>query len=110
MSHEVVLEPSGWRFDCTPDAPVLAEAARAGIRLPSSCRNGVCRACMCRLLQGSVEYTVPWPGLSADERAEGWVLPCVALARGDLRLEAPQAAPLVRGPAAPLPLTGARRG
>ncbi|WP_459614700.1 2Fe-2S iron-sulfur cluster-binding protein [Bordetella sp. 2513F-2] len=89
----VVLEPSGWSYDSAAGAPVLAEAARAGIRLPASCRNGTCRACMCRLLEGEVDYAVPWPGLSADEKEAGWILPCVARARTDLRLDAPGAAP-----------------
>jgi len=109
-AHRATLRPSGWRFACASDAVLLREAARAGIRLPSSCRNGACRACMCRLLEGRVEYTVPWPGLSADEKAEGWILPCVAQARADLVIEAPQAGVLERPAPAPLPLTGARRG
>jgi ferredoxin len=108
-AHEVVLQPSGWRFACRPDASILEEAARAGIRLPSSCRNGTCRTCLCRLLRGQVEHAVPWPGLSADEKAEGWILPCVARARSDLLIDAPKAAVLEKKEAAPLPLTGARR-
>jgi ferredoxin len=26
-----------------------------------------------------VRYRVEWPGLLAEEKAEGWILPCVAL-------------------------------
>jgi ferredoxin len=107
--YTVALEPSGWRFECDPDAAVLLEAARAGIRLPSSCRNGACRTCKCLLLEGRVDYTVAWPGLTAEEKAEGWILPCVARARSDLVIDAPDAGVLERRPPAPLPLTGARR-
>ncbi|MFP5392026.1 MAG: (2Fe-2S)-binding protein, partial [Gammaproteobacteria bacterium] len=32
-----------------------------------------------------------WPGLSREEKQEGWILPCVALARSDLVLAAPAA-------------------
>lgn len=35
-----------------------------------------------------LRYRVDWPGLSAEERAEGWTLPCVALADGDVAIEA----------------------
>jgi ferredoxin len=66
---------------------LLLAAQDAGLRLPSSCRNGSCRACMCRLLQGRISYLVEWPGLLADEKAEGWILPCVALAESDLVIE-----------------------
>jgi uncharacterized 2Fe-2S/4Fe-4S cluster protein (DUF4445 family) len=64
---------------------------------------------MCRLLQGQVHYVVEWPGLSSDEKEEGWILPCVAQARGDLIIDAPAAGVLEKREAAPLPLTGARR-
>ena len=108
-AHAVTLQPADWRFESREQATVLLEAQRAGIRMPSSCRNGVCRACMCRMLQGRVHYVVQWPGLSPDEKAEGWILPCVAQARGDLVIEAPGAAALQEREPAPLPLTGARR-
>jgi ferredoxin len=48
------------------------------VQLPSSCRNGTCRTCICQLVSGEVHYTLEWPGLSAEEKAEGLVLPCVA--------------------------------
>jgi hypothetical protein len=40
---------------------------------------------------GSVQYTIEWPGLSFDEKREGYILPCVALATSDLVLESPAA-------------------
>ena len=57
------------------------------IRILSSCRNGTCRTCITKALVGSVRYEMQWPGLSAEERAEGFVLPCVAIAWTDLRIE-----------------------
>ena len=44
---------------------------------------------MCRLLSGSVSYRIEWPGLTKEEKAEGWILPCVATANSDLVLVAP---------------------
>ena len=52
----------------------------------SSCRNGSCRSCLGRLEAGTVRYSIAWPGLSADEKAEGLVLPCVAHPASDIRL------------------------
>jgi len=53
---------------------------------------------MCRLLSGTIAYRIEWPGLSAEEKAEGWILPCVAYAQSDLVLEVePLAAPVPRG-------------
>ena len=78
------LEPEGLSFDVPASVPVLAAAELAGITLPSSCRNGTCRTCLCRLVQGRVVYRIEWPGLSAEEKREGYFLPCVAYAETDL--------------------------
>lgn len=91
MNHRVALSLQGWGFDAPRDT-ALATAARAvGIVLPTSCRNGTCRTCLCRLLQGRVSYAIEWPGLSREEKAEGWILPCVARAESDLVVDAPLA-------------------
>ena len=74
----VVIEPSGQAYDAPADRPLLQSAREAGIVMPSSCRNGTCRACLCRLVSGRVVYRIEWPGLSADEKLEGCILPCVA--------------------------------
>jgi len=86
---------TAWRIRC-PDLAaewtalegesLLESAERAGIELLSSCRNGTCRTCMCRLVEGQVHYRVEWPGLSREEKAEGWILPCVADAAGPREL------------------------
>ncbi|ALX85022.1 ferredoxin [Achromobacter xylosoxidans] len=106
----VLVQPSGLRFEADADSTLLAAAQAAGIKLPSSCRNGTCRACMCLMLEGEIAYRIEWPGLSRDEKEEGWILPCVAQARSPLEIQSLQAAPLEPAPPAPpRPLTGARR-
>ena len=89
--RRVVVQPGGWVFAAAGDATLLASAEAAGVVLPSSCRNGTCRSCICRLDSGTVSYLVAWPGLSSDEKREGWILPCVALPATDLCLVAPAA-------------------
>ena len=91
MGGTVTLEGQGWRFDAAAPATVLEAAERAGVRLPSSCRNGTCRTCICLSTGGTVRYKIEWPGLSLDERREGYILPCVAVAEGDLVIVAPAA-------------------
>ena len=88
---KVRLEPSGLDFETEPGTTLLKAAEAAGIELPSSCRNGTCRTCICRLVSGHVRHIIEWPGLSIDEKDEGWILPCVAEALDDLTLDAPQA-------------------
>ncbi|MBK1713751.1 2Fe-2S iron-sulfur cluster-binding protein [Rubrivivax gelatinosus] len=89
--HRVTIEPAGWAFAVPAGHTLLQAALAAGLRLPSSCRNGSCRECRCRLLDGRVRHTIAWPGLDADEKAEGWILPCVAEPLSDLRLDQPRA-------------------
>ena len=86
QAFTVTLEPGGEQFTAATSEPLLLAAERAGIALPSSCRNGTCRTCICLMTQGSVRYQIEWPGLSAGEKTEGWILPCVALAASDLAL------------------------
>lgn len=90
-SRQIKLQPSGWQCVAGLGDSLLEAALLSGVRLPNSCRNGTCRTCMCKLLQGSVSYRIEWPGLSADEKSEGWILPCVALAESDVTLDVPDA-------------------
>lgn len=99
--HQLTLLPLGRTLPLPPGRTVWMAAREGGVRLPSSCRNGSCRACLARLQQGQVHYRIDWPGLLAEEKAEGWILPCVAHADSDLVLLAPGATELPGGPLAP---------
>jgi ferredoxin len=70
---QIRVEPKGLSFETDGEASLLVAAARAGVVLPSSCRNGTCRT------------------LSLDEKREGYILPCVAVAASDLVIVAPAA-------------------
>jgi len=89
--YTITVLPLGTTVAAGESTTLLHALEAAGIELPSSCRNGTCRTCLCRLREGTVAYTIEWPGLSFDEKRDGDVLPCVALARSDLVLEAPAA-------------------
>jgi ferredoxin len=73
------------------DETLLDAALRAGLDVPSSCRTGTCRTCIALLEHGRVHYIIEWPGLIPEERAQGWILPCVAQARSDIALDVPSA-------------------
>lgn len=91
----VRVEPLGLSFEAPDFLTILEAAGFANLRLPRSCRNGTCRTCICRLVSGSVSYTIEWPGLSKEEKAEGLILPCVAVAQSDLVLDVPEASKIV---------------
>lgn len=84
--HCVRLEPGGTQFHAKPSQTLLQAALQAGVPLRSSCRNGTCRTCLVQLLEGRIRYAIEWPGLSADEKREGCLLPCVAHPLSDVVL------------------------
>ena len=84
--------PGGASFAAPEDRPLLLSAELAvmdGLKMDSSCRNGTCRTCICLLLSGKVTYRIEWPGLSIDEKREGYILPCVAYPLSDMVIELP---------------------
>jgi ferredoxin len=86
-TFQVTLQPSATQFAAHSTDTVLHAALKAGIELPAACRNGTCRVCISRLLKGEIAYQIEWPGVSADEKCEGYFLPCVASACTDLSMQ-----------------------
>ncbi|MCB4364749.1 2Fe-2S iron-sulfur cluster binding domain-containing protein [Hydrogenophaga taeniospiralis] len=83
------LPETGQTLAARADDTLLQTLLRAGVAWPASCRNGSCRACIGRLLRGSVRYGIEWPGLLPEEKAAGCVLPCAAYPLEDVTLIGP---------------------
>jgi ferredoxin-NADP reductase len=66
---------------------LLEVAEKFGINIPSSCRQGQCGTCATRLLSGEVQMDHE-DGLDPALKTQGFVLTCVARAKGDVRLDA----------------------
>jgi ferredoxin len=90
LRFAVRIVPQDWTFEAAADRTLFESARAAGIRLPTSCRNGACRACMSLLRDGTVAYRER-PGLTREEQEEGWVLPCVARPTSPIELHVPEA-------------------
>ena len=80
------IEPGAQQFDASSNQALLLSIEQSSIDWPSSCRNGTCRTCIGKLVHGQVRYEIEWPGLSAEEKADGYALPCVAYPCSDLLL------------------------
>lgn len=93
-TYSIHIQPSGLRFEQRERQSLLQSALAQSIRLPHSCRNGTCRSCMCKLESGEISYQIEWPGLTREEKDEGWILPCVAQAISDLVIQVPEAVDL----------------
>ncbi len=86
MSFRVRLPASGEAFEADDLETVLNSALRAGVKLPSDCRQGVCGTCRIRLLEGAVEYDTEPMALAAEEAAAGFALACQARPASDLSI------------------------
>jgi glycine betaine catabolism B len=68
------------------DSDLLELAEVNGIEIDYSCRSGSCQSCRVKCTSGDVDMEDA--DLEDDERAEGWILPCVAYPKSDLTIEA----------------------
>ena len=82
----ITLKQSGNRLRIGSGQTILDACERGGATVPSMCRVGVCGTCRTRLLHGDVAGD--FDGLDESDRAEGYILPCVARPLGDCAIEA----------------------
>ncbi len=69
------------------DETILDAAERLGIEIDNSCRSGSCGSCKVKLLSGDVVMECE-DGLEADEKAQGMVLACQAIAKNNVTVDA----------------------
>lgn len=81
------LADSGAVLDVRAGETLLAALERQGYHPDASCRAGSCGTCRIRLLAGRVATdAAEADGLTAEERAAGYVLTCVARPLGNVTL------------------------
>ncbi len=85
MTQKVTLYPDNIAFEVQDGETVLEAALNNNINFPHRCQVGACAMCMCRKLEGSIDYHLE-PMLTEQEQARGWVFPCLAFAKSDLKL------------------------
>jgi ferredoxin len=83
----VTLMPENLQFQADSDKTILQSCEAAQIYPLSSCRNGTCRTCISTLISGDIRYNIDWPGLSAEEKQAGVMLPCCAHPLSDLAMK-----------------------
>lgn len=83
---KIVFKTSGVEAVAAGDAKLLDLAETHGVEIDYACREGECGSCITKCLSGNVEMEDN--DLSDEERAEGFIYPCVACATSDVVLEA----------------------
>ncbi|QIK67970.1 hybrid-cluster NAD(P)-dependent oxidoreductase [Nocardioides sp. HDW12B] len=87
VATSVTFARSGCEVACPAGTTVLAAAEQAGVRLPSSCAEGMCGTCKSTLLSGRVEMKHAG-GIRPREIAQDKFLPCCSTPDGDIVVDA----------------------
>jgi ferredoxin-NADP reductase len=85
-TFEINFATTGRSVTATGSHTLLEMAEAEGIAISSSCRSGVCQACRTRVTDGDVDCQSSV--LDPDDRADGFILPCVSYPQSDVVLEA----------------------
>lgn len=84
MAATITLSPSGKTVPCGSGETVLGALEQAGYALPNNCRAGACGECKTKVIAGEVDQGIVLDmALSADERADGYRLMCMAKPASD---------------------------
>jgi vanillate O-demethylase ferredoxin subunit len=78
---EVKIASTGAIFKIPGDKSVSAFLEENGIKVPTSCEQGVCGTCNVKILEGEADHRDK--GLKDDQRAQGYFLACVSRAKSD---------------------------
>jgi ferredoxin-NADP reductase len=82
----VSFSRTGDTVACGADQTILGAARAAGLRMPSSCTQGLCGTCKTRLTSGQVDMKHAG-GIRQREIDQGWILPCCSKPLSDVVLE-----------------------
>jgi ferredoxin-NADP reductase len=84
--HDVTFTRSGRTVQIQGGETLLEAAERCGTEIPTLCRAGVCGTCRTRVLDGDAHCSSAI--LDDDDRAAGYVLPCVTHVTSNCQVEA----------------------
>lgn len=91
VGGQITVADTGATIDAQPRETLLTALEQNGYRPAFSCRAGSCGACKLKVLSGQVNPV--GEALSPSERAEGYVLSCIAHPIGDVTIESGGAPP-----------------
>ncbi|MCV9961796.1 hybrid-cluster NAD(P)-dependent oxidoreductase [Pararhizobium sp. BT-229] len=83
---KVEFAKQGRTINVTTDQTVLSCAKKAGVKIPSSCSNGLCGTCKSKLASGTVDMKHNG-GIRQREIDAGFFLPCCSKPLSDLVIE-----------------------
>jgi ring-1,2-phenylacetyl-CoA epoxidase subunit PaaE len=81
-TFEAILDGMRHRIAIAPGETVIDAALRAGLRVPFSCRGGMCCTCRAKIIEGHAEMRLNY-SLEAWEIEQGFTLTCQAVPQSE---------------------------
>lgn len=81
----ITIKSTGKVFSIPGDQSVSTYLNDNGVKIPTSCEQGLCWACKTKVLEGEPDHRDK--GLTDAEKSQGYFLPCVSRGKGDLVLD-----------------------
>lgn len=76
-SYQVTIQSTGQEFTVEPGRSLLQACLEAGVEIDYSCEQGVCGACMTKVISGDLQHEDVY--LSSKEKIDGkLIMPCVS--------------------------------
>jgi NADH oxidoreductase Hcr len=85
INHQITFPALDKKFMVNDQQNLLDAMQAAGIKVPYSCKSGICGACKCKVSGDVISSSVE--ALTAAQIAQGYVLSCSAKANSDLVVE-----------------------
>jgi len=85
INHQITFPALDKKFMVNDQQNLLDAMQAAGIKVPYSCKSGICGACKCKVSGDVINSSVE--ALTAAQIAQGYVLSCSAKANSDLVVE-----------------------
>ncbi len=85
-AYKVTFNRTGDQVSCGSGQTILAAATAAGLRMPSSCTQGLCGTCKTKMVSGQVDMK-HGGGIRQREIDQGFILPCCSKPLSDVVLE-----------------------
>lgn len=79
---DVKIASTGAMFKIPGDKTIAGYLEENGIKIPTSCEQGMCGTCKVKVLEGEADHRDK--RLSSEQRAAGFFLACVSRAKGDM--------------------------
>ncbi|MFY9657763.1 MAG: PDR/VanB family oxidoreductase [Methylocystis sp.] len=79
---EVKIASTGAVYKIPGDKTVTAFLEENGVKIPTSCEQGVCGTCKIKVLEGEIDHRDK--RLTPEQKAEGYFLACVSRGKSDL--------------------------